>query len=130
MPSSRSSRSMNIGLISDRNGGLVLMSSGISTPLTWYWNCGPSVLRMWICWFWSMATPGIRARTSESGAVGPPGLAAMSWLPAVYWLAPLGETAGPARELASTTTVLSSLPGAPVSARAPGADRHAASTAA
>ncbi len=42
---------MNIGLIIETNGGLVLMSNGTITPLIWYWNCGPSVLRMWICWF-------------------------------------------------------------------------------
>src|SRR5580700_7307118 len=45
-----------------------------------------------------------------------------------YWLAPAGETAGPASELASTMTVLRGLSGASgaaTSARAPGATRHA-----
>ena len=29
---------MNIGLIIEMKGGLVLMSSGTMTPLIWYWN--------------------------------------------------------------------------------------------
>src|SRR5215469_3139896 len=66
---------------------------------------------MWICWFWSMATPGICASTSVSGAVLPWGRAAMSSAVAVYWLAPEGETAGPCSALLSITTVLSVVSG-------------------
>src|SRR5271170_3004409 len=77
-----------------------------------------------------MATPGICASTSVSGAVLPLGPAAISAAPVAYSLAPVGETAGPAVALASTTTVLRPLSAAVASARAFWAVKEAARTAA
>jgi hypothetical protein len=61
----------------ERKGGFVLISIGTRKPLIWYWNCGPSVLRMWICWFWSIATLGIWARIDVTGVPAPAGRASM-----------------------------------------------------
>src|SRR5580700_290754 len=63
---------------------------------------------MWICWFWSIATPGICASTEVSGAVLPRGAAAISAALAAYALAPDGATTGPPVAVASTTTMLRS----------------------
>src|SRR5271155_4662848 len=75
-----------------------------------------------------MATPGICASTSVRGAVLPLGPAAISAALVAYSLAPVGETAGPAVALASTTTVLRPLSAAVASPRAVGAVKQAMST--